>query len=186
MLHNKLALPKKFIEDVFELPYNKNTLVNPEHEKQIGELLKKHNIRYKFQPNGTQDSPDFYLPDYDLNIECKSFKNLKPMWNLHLPKQNSLYIICSKQLNKTVMFFGEYILSKANSEKIIARYKKYKKMIIEDQKEDKDSETDVGFWIYPRLSFDSYISKLCNKNYKSFYFSEFHKTKLLKHFNYEV
>ena len=45
------------------------------HEKNIEKLLIKHELIYIYQPNGTNESPDFkveYLPGKTIDIECKS------------------------------------------------------------------------------------------------------------------
>ena len=93
-----------------KLPYKPNPQDNPQHENQIKELLIKHEIKFIEQPNGSQSFPDFYLPDQDLNLECKSVKTYKPMWNRGLPRPDALYIISSKKLNRNSIFFGKQIL----------------------------------------------------------------------------
>ena len=165
----------KFIEDVIKLPYKPNPQNNPQHEKQVESVLKKHKIRYKAQPNGSQKFPDFRLLDYELDLECKSSSGYKPMWNRGIPRPDALYIITCKKLNQTNIFFGEYVLSAEKRKKLIEKDIKYKKMIKDDQD---DSEV---FFIYPRLAFDS---KIKNKpgGYKSFYWNDTHAKRVLNHF----
>ena len=68
---------KRFFEEALEQPYQPNTQDNPLHEKNIEKLLKKYELSYIYQPNGTNRSPDFkveYLPGKTIDIECKSCK----------------------------------------------------------------------------------------------------------------
>jgi hypothetical protein len=55
--------------------------VNPgdQFEENIKKIFDKNKIYYEWQPNGSQQFPDFYLPKYDIaiNLECKTSKNGK-------------------------------------------------------------------------------------------------------------
>jgi hypothetical protein len=168
-------LPKEFLEDVVRLPYKPNPQNNPHHEKQVESLLKKHKIRYKAQPNGSQKFPDFRLLDYELNLECKSSVGYKPMWNRGLPRPDALYIITCKKLNRTNIFFGKYVLPAKKRKKLLENDIKWKKLIQDDQDDD-----DI-FVLYPRLAFDT---KIKNKpgGYKSFYWNDTHAKRVLNHF----
>jgi len=163
----------KFLEDVMKLPYKPNSQYNPQHENQIEELLKKYEIEYEPQPNGSQSFPDFYLPDQDLNLECKSTANYAPMWNCSLPRPDALYILCSKKLNKTNMFFGKYVLSEENYNKLIEKSKMLKQYI----KDNQGNSEDYG--IYDRLAFQDK-----GGNYEEKYFDYSYSEKVLEHYDY--
>jgi len=55
-----------FFEDVLNLPYASNSDGSSKnkkkaHEKQIKDLLVKHKLEHVEQPNGSQQSPDFFV-----------------------------------------------------------------------------------------------------------------------------
>ena len=54
-----------------------------DHEQRVGEILDEYGIDYTYQPNGTQNYPDYEIPTRwgIINLECKSNKNAKPMYN---------------------------------------------------------------------------------------------------------
>ena len=95
-----------FFADCLTLPYKPNSQDNPEHENQVEDLLKKHKLEYKSQPNGSQNSPDFYVyyNNKRYSIECKSSKGYYPVYNSGLPKPGVIYIFSSKKYNETTIF----------------------------------------------------------------------------------
>jgi hypothetical protein len=109
---------KSFFEDVLKLPYKPNSQVNPEHENQVEELIKKHSLEYKSQPNGTQNSPDFRVTYHgqDYDIECKSSKGHFPVYNGGLPKPGVIYIFSSAKYDSTTIFFAEDVVSEEKRE----------------------------------------------------------------------
>lgn len=149
---------KQFFEDVMKLPYKSNSQDNPAHEKQVEELLLKHCLEYKSQPNGTQNSPDFRVmyngKDYD--IECKSSKGHFPVFNGGLPKRGVIYIFSSAKYDSTTIFFAEDVVSDTKRElysrveaalnEVLSRYQN-----LESWKDD-----DRGFDFYIR---NMYIQK---------------------------
>tara|TARA_R100001377_G_C3122610_1_gene86488 strand:+ start:41 stop:595 length:555 start_codon:yes stop_codon:yes gene_type:complete len=180
----KKSLPKEFLEDIIKLPYKPNPQDNPQHENQIEELLIKHKIKYVDQPNGSQSYPDFALPDHDLDLECKSVKDFKPMWNRGLPRQNALYIISSKKLDRNSILFGKQILSEVENLELIEmdeQIKKYAK-----KKAKKFAEKHNSFWtIYPRLAYDNNLDNV-DVGYEDIYFDKNHVKKVFEHFDYKA
>jgi hypothetical protein len=151
---------KQFFEDVLKIKYrNTNSQDNPDHEKQIEELLIKHNLSYAHQPNGTQRCPDF-LVTYNGNeypIECKSSrKTAKPKWNSGVPKKGITYIFTSGKYNQTTVFFGEDIVE----ENVRAALDRFWEVV--DQARDDLRKNQIiqdcsrGFCAYPRRDFDQY------------------------------
>ena len=166
-----------FLRDVLKLPYKPNPQYNPEHENQVENLLKKHNIKYVAQPNGSQKFPDFHLEEYDIFLECKSIQGKTPKLNSHLPKHNIIYILASGKANKVNIFLGQDILSaedKKIAQDIMADNKKY---IIENNK-----NMPKGWAAYPRKDYIN-VGK-----HAPDYLNESLAEKVFKHFgfNYEV
>ena len=105
---------KQFWQEVLLLPYKSNSQDNPLHEKQVMALLNKYGYKYEYQPNGSQNSPDFrvYLPSGKIvDIECKSSEQTFPTYNSGLPKKGVAYILCSKRYDETTIYFAEDVVS---------------------------------------------------------------------------
>ena len=141
----------KCLNKVLELPYKSNSQQDPQHEKQVEDLLIEYNINYVAQPNGSQSFPDFHLVDYNLDLECKSSKGTKPMWNRGVPKPGALYIFSSKRLSRTTFFWGHDVCPPQTYKRLVEADRNYHEMI--NQYND---ENDGDGWInYPRLAFDN-------------------------------
>lgn len=105
---------KQFWTEVLNLPYQSNSQDNPLHENQVRTLLDKYGYTYVYQPNGSQQSPDFRvtLPNGRvIDIECKSSQQTHPTYNGGLPKEGTIYIFSSKKYNETTVFFAEDVVS---------------------------------------------------------------------------
>ena len=103
-----------FFREVLTLPYQSNSQDNPLHEHHVKDLLDKHNISYVYQPNGSQQSPDFRvtLPTGRvIDIECKSSNQAYPTYNGGLPKEGTVYIFSSGKYNQTTVFFADDVVS---------------------------------------------------------------------------
>ena len=95
--------------------------------------------------------PEQYVfKDLNLNLECKSAKGKKPMWNRGIPRPNALYIVSSKKLGRTTIFFGEDVLPEETYDRLMAVDQKYKTIINEV-----NDKHDDGWINYPRLAFDN-------------------------------
>jgi hypothetical protein len=107
-----------FFSDCLKLPYRPNSQDNPEHENQVEELLIAHGLEYVAQPNGIQNSPDFYVyyNNKRYSIECKSSKGHYPVYNGGLPKVDAIYIFSSKKYNKTTIYNANDILTLSKRE----------------------------------------------------------------------
>ena len=103
---------KAFFKDALSLPWKPNPQDNPEHEYQVKYLLDAHGIEYQYQPNGSQQSPDFRVKynGKTIDIECKSSKTPKPQYNTGLPKPGVVYIFSSYKYG-TTLYFGDDIVS---------------------------------------------------------------------------
>ena len=104
---------KEFFIKVLKLEWKPNPQDNPQHELQVKALLDSEGIAYEYQPNGSQQSPDFRV-NYNnstIDIECKSVASgAKPQYNTGLPKAGVVYIFSAKNKGTTI-FFGEDIIS---------------------------------------------------------------------------
>ena len=149
---NKMAEQfNAFLRDVLAMGYRPNG--KNQHENAVEALLKKHGIPYQAQMNGTQAFPDFHIEPkglWPINLECKSTKGTKRMWNRGLPKPNALYVVCSGRLNKTTIFWGRDVCPEKTYQRLLKRDQEFREMINKINKEEDDG------WInYPRLAFDT-------------------------------
>ena len=115
----------KFFMDVLKLPYLKGGYENSPQESEIKRLLKKHKFnevpkgavlkdgQFIYQPNGENNSPDFYVQDSGItySLECKSVKKgAKPVYNGGLPKKEYIYIFCSGKYDQTTIYYGNDVV----------------------------------------------------------------------------
>lgn len=110
---------KEFWQEVLKLPYKSNSQDNPLHEQQVKELLDRFGYSYVWQPNGSQNSPDFRVTLANgrvVDIECKSSKQSYPTYNGGLPKEGVVYIFSSKKSDETTIFFADDVVSKRKRE----------------------------------------------------------------------
>jgi hypothetical protein len=143
-----------FFEDCLRLPYKPNSQDNPEHEDQVEELLKKHGLNYKSQPNGIQQSPDFriFYESREIDVECKSSKEAKPMYNSGLPKRGVIYIFSSMKYNQTTIYFADDIVTDEKRELYEALTTEYKKILTEFQSKEGWNDSR-GFDFYMRAMY---------------------------------
>ena len=147
---NKEIRILSFFTDVEKLKYYPNQQANPLHEKEIEKTLIRCKIQHICHPNGIQRFPDFYLPEYNLNVECKSTKKTKPMWNRGIPRPDSIYILTSLKFNKNTFFWGNDVCPEKTYNRLIEMDKKYK-----DRINKKNNKANDGWILYPRLAFDN-------------------------------
>lgn len=95
-------------EDLQNIPYASGK----EHEYLVKQVLDKHSISYKEQPNGGSKFPDFRVYTNNgtsFNIECKSSNTANaPMYNDTPPQKNTLYVFTSRK-HGTVLYMGDEI-----------------------------------------------------------------------------
>ena len=144
---------KAFWEEVLQLPYKSNSQDNPLHEKQVEELLIKHNLKYVAQPNGIQASPDFrvFLENgKTVDIECKSSKQTYPTYNGGLPKEGVIYIFSSKRYNETTVFFADDVVSKKKRQQFSNLVEELNAVLKLHQMDEEWKEDSRGFDFYIR------------------------------------
>lgn len=144
-----------FFRDCLKLPWKSNSQDNPEHENQVEELLIKHNIKYVAQPNGTQNSPDFYAyhEGKRYSIECKSSKGHYPTYNGGLPKPESIYIFSSKKYNQTTLYFADDVVTKRKRELFSCLIEEINDVLKKYQDLPEWKDDDRGFNFYIRNMF---------------------------------
>lgn len=148
----------EFFSDCLKLPYASNTQDNPKHELQVEELLKKYNLEYESQPNGIQNSPDFYVycDGQRYSIECKSSKGTFPVYNGGLPKPGVYYIFSSEKYNETTVFLADDVVSEQKRELYDNLLKDIDEVLKKYQSMPEWNEDERGFDFYNR---SMYIQK---------------------------
>ena len=103
---NRMA---EFLNQLKKLPWANGD----DHETRVGEILDEYGIVYTYQPNGTQNFPDYEIPTRwgTINLECKSSQNSKPMYNRGRPHADGLYVFTSKKHGETTLFWGDDVLT---------------------------------------------------------------------------
>lgn len=148
----------------------KKISVNIEHY--FKELLIKNNFielkknqqtlpdYFIYQPNGTQQSPDFHVfidkSKKPIQIECKSSKSLKPIWNGGLPspdeKNNYIYIFHQKQ-SLTFMFMAKHLIQHEEYKKHIEFHQKLQDLAKEFNMEKKTFDYYVRAMYTQKINF---------------------------------
>lgn len=113
---------KRLLRNSTVLKFAENSFTSKNHEESVRSVIETSGFRnnhtkilshsdYTYQPNGSQNPPDFSL-NYRgkiYNIECKSSKKIKkPMWNCSIPDKDTLYIFSIPDSN--ILFFGDWII----------------------------------------------------------------------------
>ena len=144
-----------FFADCLKLPYKPNSQDNPEHENQVEDLLIKHGLEYVAQPNGIQNSPDFYVyyNDNRYSIECKSCKEASPVFNSSLPKPDTIYVFSSKKYNATTLFNANDIVSPEKRKMYDMLLERYDEVLNEMRQLPEWSEDKRGFDFYMRAMY---------------------------------
>lgn len=157
-----MSIMNEFLADCLKLPYKPNSQDNPEHENQVEDLLKKHGLVYQAQPNGTQNSPDFYVWENGnrYSIECKSSKAHYPTYNGGLPKPDSIYIFSSKKYNETTIYNANDIVSIEKREMYSELLEELNNVLRRFQSRPEWSEDERGFDFYIRNMYTQSGGKL--------------------------
>jgi hypothetical protein len=145
----------QFFTECLNLKHVGNSQDNPLHEQQVEELLKKFNLTYEAQPNGTHNSPDFrvHFEGKTYDIECKSSKQAHPTYNGGLPKEGVIYIFSSKKYNETTIFFAEDVVSTAKRDLYADFLEKQNALLQEYRAMPEWQEDERGFDFYCRAMY---------------------------------
>ena len=104
----------EFLNRCLKLPFKSGT----EHELQVMDLLDEMGIHYTYQPNGSQQYPDFSLPTRwgEIALECKSNQGYSPTYNSGRPHAGGLYVFVSKKAQDCTIFWGDDVLGETKRE----------------------------------------------------------------------
>ena len=150
---NATSPMKAFFEDVLTLPFKTNSQDNPLHELQVKDLLDKHNIKYEWQPNGSQNFPDFRVHldnGKTLDLECKSSQQAHPTYNGGLPHEGAVYIFSSKKYNETTVFFADDVVSQSKRNLYNSLVADLRAVLKTYQMDDEWQDDERGFDFYVR------------------------------------
>ena len=145
----------RFFIDCLDLKYVGNSQDNSYHEEQVEDLLKKHNLNYQSQPNGTQNSPDFrvHFEGKTYDIECKSSKQAYPTYNGGLPKEGVVYVFSSKKYNETTVFFADDVVKASKRELFACLIEELNVVLCKYQALPEWQDDERGFNFYIRNMF---------------------------------
>ena len=152
------------------------------HEHQVRDILDEMEIVYEYQPNGSQQFPDFNVPSRwgTIQLECKSSQRANPTYNSVRPHMGGLYIFCSKKYDQTTIFYGDDVLT-LEKRALYDEYLAEQKALLEKYQARADWKDDRGFDFYNRemytqsggAQYNDYFThkdrKLCEDNvFRSF------------------
>lgn len=98
-------------------------------ENDVERILIAMEIDYLHHPNGKQKSPDFKIKiqETTINLECKSSKVGRPMWNSAIPAADTVYIFtCPKE--PVTIFTGDVLVTD-EIQQIYSEYKESHKAL---------------------------------------------------------
>ena len=104
----KNLLNHKSDDFIFAINFKRISKKTGEHFEKSNFIQNMYKIKYIYQPNGSQQYPDFILKEYKIaiNIECKTSKNKKIVWNSGFPHSNVIVIYAySKEKEKDITYF---------------------------------------------------------------------------------
>ncbi len=138
---------KDFLERLLKLEHKEGTA----HEQQIKDLLDEFGIHYTYQPNGSQQFPDFKIPTkwFELDLEAKSSKQGYPTYNSGRPHKDGLYVFTSKRHNATTFYWGRDVL-KNEKRALYDEYLAKQKALLEEYQQKDEWKDDRGFDFYNR------------------------------------
>lgn len=148
-----MSTMKQFWQEVLTLPYKPNSQDNPLHERQVQELLDKYEYDYIYQPNGSQQSPDFRVilsNNQTVDIECKSSKQVYPIYNGGLPKEGVVYVFSSAKYNETTIFFAEDVVKSTKRKLYNDLVTDLNSVVLTYQMDEEWKNDDRGFDFYVR------------------------------------
>lgn len=110
---------------------------------------------YIYQPNGSQNYPDFMVfePDQVVCLEVKFAKQPHPVWNSGLPRPNGFYILGCSTTKDITFFHGRDVITRDESKKMHAFFDRLK---AEQQRFNKENMSGQrhGFAVYIRKAFE--------------------------------
>jgi hypothetical protein len=121
-------------------------------------LLQKRGIQFVNHPNGSQNFPDIHTSE-GVEIETKSSKSGKIMWNSGIPTVDGVYVWGSYQRrdSRVYVFPGSAVITEA----VYKQLKDFEKNLRQQAASTTEYIRSIGIpWqIYPRCNFNDLIDK---------------------------
>lgn len=161
----KNLLNHKSNEYIFAINFKRIPRVKTgEHfEQNIKELFDKYEIKYIYQPNGSQQYPDFLLEEYKIaiNIECKTSKTKKIVWNSGFPHSNVIVIYAySKENEKDITYFLVDDKVESGTEQMVKKWEDKQKDVVAKAF---DTEFNLPDWsFYLRAMYNDKMNYISN------------------------
>jgi len=117
-------------------------------------FLNRKYVYYFRNPFGSQSVPDFMIILNDskpIQIEYKSSKNKKAVWNCSLPSSNIIYLFYSPKFSRPFIFFGFHLIPENERTILLKIHSQQKKLSEELSKK------------YPNMSFSYYARPMFNQ-----------------------
>ena len=134
---------------------------------------------YIYQPNGSQDYPDFMVFEHDqvVCLEVKFSKQPHPVWNSGLPRPNGFYILGCSATKDITFFHGRDVVTRDESKKL---HEFFDHLKAEQQRfnEQHMSGQSHGFAVYIRKAFEQ--KKMYNPNANTNYYGSAERNRLQK------
>lgn len=144
------------LEHLVEVFRTEKTGKNIEHI--LHDRLKNSGLEVIYQPNGTQNSPDFDIKlsgTRTISIECKSSKGKFPVWNGGLPRNKNKYIYIFHQYERLIyIFMAHHLLSEEHEARLITHHEEMLKAATVFN----EGFPTSPFKYYPRAMYNQVIS----------------------------
>jgi len=99
-------------------------------EQNLKEIFDRNDIKYTYQPNGTQQFPDFILTDFTrkINIECKTSAKGNIVWNSGIAHKDMILLYASghSESNDITFFLGKELMPNEEPREKIKNWAKIK------------------------------------------------------------
>ena len=123
-------------------------------EDNLKHIFEREGISYIYQPNGSQDSPDFLLTDFTLpiNIECKTSEKGNIVWNSGIPHKDMilLYASAHNKSNDITFFLGKQRMPSDNIRNEFKQWIKNKRDVLENTFRNEFSNLSEMYTLYLR------------------------------------
>lgn len=144
------------VEHLSEFFHTVKTTKNIEHV--LHDRLKESGLEVIYQPNGTQNNPDFSIKLSEtrtISIECKSSKGKLPVWNGGLPRNKNKYIYIFHQNESLIyIFMAHHLLSEENETRLVTHHEEMLKTATVFN----ESLPTSPFKYYPRAMYNQVVS----------------------------
>lgn len=134
-------------------PCRNNGTKDGDFEHAVMAQLGAAGIEYEYQPNGSQNAPDFNVTinGMTIGVECKTTKTGGIMWNSNHANPDYVYVYQNTATGKTVCFVGDQLIS-GDEIKLLTAYVNESKALAD--RYNKELKKIGSAWrVYPRKMF---------------------------------